>query len=302
MRPQDAQSRQVADAAVDPGKTEGAKNGSHEKAFESAQHGSAQCGGVRPVRPVLLWLFRRFIAVRRMRRQFRAVRLAFADRLPPAADGSKLIFYLNHPSWWDPLLCILLAPRFIQARHFYAPIEAESLRRYGILRNFGLFPVEIDTPRGAIQFLRAAEAILRDGHVLGLTPQGAFTDARVRPPALKSGLGALMARMERAGDHVTAVPVAIEYTFWNERLPEALVAIGNPLHTRSGGTPASAEARSAAQWTAALQERLAETQDELASLSLRRDERTFDTLLRGRDGTAGFYGAWQRLRGKATVG
>lgn len=248
--------------------------------------------GIQPVRPLLLALFRRLIARRRLRKQFRAVRLACAGRLPAPADAGKLIFYLNHPSWWDPLLCIVLAPRFIPGRHFYAPIEKESLKRYGILRNFGLFPVEIDTPRGALQFLRAAETVLRRGDVLGLTPQGAFTDARVRPAGLKTGLGALMTRMERAGERVTAVPIAVEYTFWNERLPEALVSVGEPLHTR----PNSGETRSALEWTATLNRQLELAQDELAAQSLLRSAQGFETLVQGRRGLAGFYGAWQRLR------
>ena len=261
-----------------------------------------------PVRPILLALFRRFIAERRLRRQFRAVRLAFADRLPPAHLEDRLIFYLNHPSWWDPLLCITLSKRFIPGRRFYAPIEAESLKRYGVLGNFGLFPVEIGTPRGAAQFMRAAEAILREGHVLGLTPQGEFTDARIRPIAFKPGLGALVERLERTGDRVTAVPIALEYTFWDQRLPELLVAVGDPLRTPgageadpegTGAAASTTRVERTAAWTLALEDRLARTQDELAELARARDPRPFETLLQGRRGTAGMYGLWQRLRGAA---
>ncbi len=263
------------------------------KPLQSPKHNSAGrgagIGGLRPVQPLLLALFRRFIAKRRLRRQFLAVRLAFADRLPPGNTG-KLIFYLNHPSWWDPLLCMVLAQRFIPGRNFYAPIDAEQLERYRVLRPLGLFPVEIGTVRGAAQFMRAATAVLRAGDVLGLTPQGTFTDIRTRPPAFKPGLGALMERMERAGHDVIAVPIAIEYTFWNQRLPEALVAVGHPVHTAP-----ETGARSAATWTASLEAELAAAQDALAALSAARDERAFETLLQGQRGTAGVYGLWQRM-------
>ncbi len=246
---------------------------------------------LRPVNGIALAMFRRLIAKRRLRKHFRAVRLAFADRLPPPGTREKLIFYLNHPSWWDPLLCIVLGQRFVPGRHFYAPIDADQLQRYAVLRPLGMFPVQVGTPRGAVQFLRSAEAVLARGHILGITPQGEFADARVRPPRFKPGLGALMARMEARGEQVTAVPVALEYTFWNQRLPEALVAAGVSLATSPGPS-----AQSADQWTARLEAGLAAVQDELATLSLRRDERDFEVVLNGNSGAAGFYGAWQRLR------
>ena len=166
-----------------------------------------------PIQPLLFRWFS-WIARRRIRASFTALRIAHLDRFP-SQENRPTIVYLNHPSWWDPLTCIALAPHLVGTRSFYAPIEAESLKRYGILRRLGLFPVEIDTPRGAAQFLRAAEAVLSGGHVLGITPQGRFTDARERPPELKAGLGALLARMESDGRACSVVPLALEYTVWD---------------------------------------------------------------------------------------
>ncbi len=243
--------------------------------------------GIRPVNPLALWLFRRLIAKRRLRKQFRAVRLAFAHRLPPADTPDKLIFYLNHPSWWDPLLCMVLAERFIPGRSFYAPIDSVQLQRYKVLKPLGLFPVQVEKMRGAAQFLRASEAVLNQGDVLGVTPQGEFKDVRIRPPGLKPGLSALLARLECNGP-VTVVPVALEYPFWNQRLPEALAAVGTPLST-TDKPPGET-------WANLLETRLAAVQDELATLSLARNETPFETLLKGRSGTSGYYGLWERLR------
>ena len=242
---------------------------------------------IRPVNPLALWLFRRLIAKRRLRKQFRAVRLAFAHRLPPADTPDKLIFYLNHPSWWDPLLCMFLAERFIPGRSFYAPIDSVQLQRYKVLKPLGLFPVQLENLRGAAQFLRASEAVLNQGDVLGITPQGEFKDVRIRPPGLKPGLSALLARLEGRGP-VTVVPIALEYPFWNQRLPEALAAVGTPLFT-TDKLPGQT-------WTELLETQLAAVHDELATLSLARNEAPFETLLKGRTGTSGYYGLWQRLR------
>lgn len=261
--------------------------------------------GVVPISPLLFWAFSALIARRRLRKNFRALRIANLDRFPRGTN-EPLIVYLNHPSWWDPLTCIALAPHLIGRRRFYGPIEEKSLQKYRTFRRLGLFPVEIDTPRGAAQFLRAASAVLRQGDVLGLTPQGRFTDARTRPPALKTGLGALLTRMQRTGSRVTVVPLALEYTFWDERLPEILVNVGEPILPGDVSDNPRATFSSAAEWTHLLDQWLATTQDELASLALTRSPASFQTLLEGGRGEAGFYGMWQRLqrkmRGIAGVG
>jgi 1-acyl-sn-glycerol-3-phosphate acyltransferase len=241
--------------------------------------------GVRPPSPLLLRGFS-MIARRRLRRAFRAVRLLGAERLPGQAQG-PLIVYLNHPSWWDPLVCLAVAQAVLPQRVHYAPISAASLVQYPLFARLGLFAVEQDSLRGAAQFLRGAGAVLDAGGVLWITAQGSFTDARERPVALKPGLGALVHRLPRA----TVVPMALEYTFWNQRLPEALVALGEPV-VADGGEHAAAE------WTAMLADRLGAVQNELAMASQERDGARFSTLLEGGRGTSGIYGAWQRLTGR----
>ena len=217
------------------------------------------------------------------------------ERVPPIDRETALIVYTNHPSWWDPLAAFVLAPHIIGRRSFYAPMETASLERYRLFRRLGIFPVEVETPRGAAQFLRGAELVLSRGDVLGVTAQGTFTDARVRPPGLKPGVAALLARYERAGRRVMALPVALEYTFWDQRLPEALACVGEAVVTGTdrfaqGGGPA------AERWAAALEERLAQTQAELAELAMTRDATNFTTLLQGRRGAAGAFGMWERLQ------
>lgn len=243
-----------------------------------------------PARPLsrgaalLLWGFSR-IARRRLRRGFRAVRVLRPEQLKSLPAG-PLVIYLNHPSWWDPLVCLLLARTLQPGRQHRAPISAASLREYRFFGNIGMFPVEQDSLRGAAQFLRASTAVLESGGVLWITAEGHFTDARVRPTRLKAGLGALL---HRSGP-VTVLPLALEYTFWNQRAPEVLAAFGEPFLVHSG------RQHSTAEWTALLESRLQALQEELAAASLRRDESAFTTVLQGARGTSGVYGVWQRVR------
>ena len=227
-----------------------------------------------------------------VRRHFHALRVAGADHWPGATR--PLVVCLNHPSWWDPLTAILLS-RFLEPRaDHYAPMDALAFSRYGVFEKLGLFPVEQGTPRGAAQFLRAASHLLHDSNaVLWLTPQGGFTDTRTRPITFKAGLDSLL----RRAPEVTVLPLAIEYTFWNERLPEALTLLGKPLtfsrgsltglESDTGGTPG--------ELVAAALER---SQDALAALSAKRDPALFTPMLVGASGTSGIYGGWQRIRAR----
>ncbi len=203
---------------------------------------------------------------------FNALRVAGGPRFP--LDARPLIVVINHPSWWDPLTSILLSRYFLPRVDHYAPIDAAALPKHRILTGMGLFPVEQGTPRGAVHFLRAAAAILSDPNaVLWLTPQGAFTDVRSRPVTFKSGLASLLKRL----DQVTVVPLAYEYSFWNEPRPEILTAVGTPLFFRRGAMVGAAGLDAGD----AVAEALAHTQDELAALALTRDAERFDTVLGG---------------------
>lgn len=217
-------------------------------------------------------------------RHFHALRLANPGRFP--VTTGPLIIFANHASWWDPLACIVMSRHFLPAAAHYGPMDAAALQHYGFLRKLGLFPVENGTHRGATQFLRAAHQILSiPNSVLWVTPEGRFTDARTRPAVFRPGLAALVAQLGAC----TLVPLAFEYTFWDERLPEVLVSCGQPMEVTDG------ELHSVAEWNDRLAAALAATQDELQSLAKLRDPARFETILSGRVGMSGVYEAWKRF-------
>jgi 1-acyl-sn-glycerol-3-phosphate acyltransferase len=217
-------------------------------------------------------------------RHFHGVRLANAGRFP--TTNGPLIVYANHASWWDPLTCIVLSRNLLPSASHYGAMDATALKHYAIFRKLGLFPVESGTPRGAAQFLRAAREILSTPNsVLWVTPEGRFTDMRTRPAVFRPGLAALVARTGAC----TLVPLAFEYTFWNERLPEILISCGEPIHIPDG------QAHTAAEWSDQLAAALTSTQDGLAALSKLRDPALFTTVLSGKVGISGVYDAWKRF-------
>jgi len=227
---------------------------------------------------------------RYLRRHFNAVRLSVSGWRPVRLE-EPLIVTLNHASWWDPLVGLFMARRLFPGRSAYGPIDAAALARYRFFARLGFFGVEQGTRRGARQFLRGSEAALRDPlAMLWVTPQGRFADVRQRPLHFQPGLGHLAMRLNRAA----VVPLVFEFVFWEERLPEILVRLGEPIPIRAGEAPAG----NADTWTALFEARMAETMDALAAEAVRRDPAEFEVLLEGRRGVGGIYDLWRRLRAR----
>lgn len=273
------------------------------------------------------WYSRRYVA-----KHFHAVRMARSgggDALRAKLDeGRPVVLLMNHAAWWDPLVGMLAHERLFPGRRAYAPIDAAALGRYRFMERLGLFGVEPDTRGGGRRFLEVGERVLAASDtVLWLTPQGRFADPRERPVQLRPGA----AHLARRCPHAVFVPLAVEYPFWEERTPEVLLMVGQPvdlltavrengvpksLHNgaipetpanhRTGETPASpsktTERRTAgaAELTARFAGALEEAQDELAKLSLARRTADFDVWLRGRTGIGGVYDLWRRVKAWST--
>jgi diapolycopene oxygenase len=220
-----------------------------------------------------------------LRKNFHAVRLSRTGK-PPALNGRPVVVVLNHPSWWDPLMGVVLADLF-DSYHHYVPIDAAALKQYRVFEPLGFFGVESGTTEGAMAFLRTAGAVLsRSSHALWLTAQGKFTDPRERPVQLRQGVGHLVRRLNDA----VVLPLAIEYPFWQERFPEALAHFGDPVFVGRGRD------HSVAEWMDRIEAGLTAAQDELAQLALTQDPARFETLVGGNVGVGGFYDLWRRFK------
>jgi 1-acyl-sn-glycerol-3-phosphate acyltransferase len=236
------------------------------------------------------WLFDGFrrYCVRYARRHFHAVRLSRGSAAIPA-DGPVLVA-ANHPGWWDPILCTILSREFGTRPH-YGAIDARAIRKYPFFDRMGFFPVDARSLHGAAEFLRVGTALLADPRsVVWVTAQGEFADVRRRPLALRSGVGHLAARM--TGGYV--LPVAFEYTFWNERTPEALVRVGIPIrvadHLNSSGRA----------WTERIEAALTITLNCLNAEAQARNPAHFRPLVAGRTGVGGLYDGLRRMRAWVT--
>jgi 1-acyl-sn-glycerol-3-phosphate acyltransferase len=245
----------------------------------------SEAGALPPFSPWLWERFARFLGFY-FRRKFNAVRIA-ADAPVAIPDQGPIIVCSNHPSWWDPITLLLVAYHCFPERRCYGPIDAQALESYPTLGRLGLFGVDRSSRRSLKQFLETCDAILaQPGTAIGLTAQGEFRDARDRPIELEAGIGHLLKRHPDAA----LIPIALEYPFWNESAPEALIRIGPPLP----GDPRRAE-RSADDLRDEAAEALTACMDRLAELARSRDPSHFRQLIEGRKGAGGAYDVFRRL-------
>ncbi|MDP4002045.1 lysophospholipid acyltransferase family protein [Methylobacterium sp. NEAU K] len=226
---------------------------------------------------------------RYLHRHFDALRLPHWSAQPAQDHPGPLVIYCNHPAWWDAALIIVLAGRLYPERESRAPFDASMLARYQVFERIGAFGVDLDSPRGAAQFLAAARAILTaSGSMLWITAQGRFVDVRARPLGLRPGV----ARLAEMAPNALFVPLALEYAFWDERGAEAFAAFG-PAMT---GAELAALPRPAR--LAHMEASLTALLDRLSADVISREPERFQALVSGRKGVGGIYDLWRRLAAK----
>jgi 1-acyl-sn-glycerol-3-phosphate acyltransferase len=228
----------------------------------------------------------RWYARRYVRKHFHAVRLSKSGQAFPPASDEPLLVVLNHPAWWDPMICTVLSYLMAERDHF-AAIDAEAVKRYAFFKRIGFIPVDTHSLRGAAEFVRTGATILsRPGRVYWVTAQGRFADARERPLAINSGVGHLASRLTSGA----VLPVALEYAFWTERTPEALVRVGEPLRV------ADHPGLSGKDWTALIEDAMTRNLDALNAEAMSRDPAKFTAILAGKTGVGGPYDWWRRFK------
>lgn len=161
-------------------------------------------------------------------RQFNRVWFKIEGPLPHPADGPA-ICYLNHSSFWDGYVALLLH-RMVFRRSFkgYLMMDEAQLKRYQFFRWLGVFSIDLSSSTAAARSTRyiAAKLAERRDRYLWIFPQGKLLPNDQRPLRLYPGLG----RIVRGAGGATLWPVALRYEFRNEQRPELFIRAG-PAHT-----------------------------------------------------------------------
>ncbi len=223
------------------------------------------------------WYVPRFL-----KRHFHTLRVA-SGPFPDIPPDHAVICYINHAGWWDPMLAFTLNQFYFSPRTVYAPIDAKALNQYPVFRKLGFYGIDQQSMGGAKCFMATTKALIASSSTaLWITPGGRFSDVREKT-TLEPGLGHVVA----GAVNVTLVPMAIEYTFWKARTPEALVSFGSPI--------VPDPSRTKSEWSHLLEARLAATQSELAELAIARDESQFEVILDANSRMGGWIDLMQRF-------
>ncbi|QGJ69872.1 Glycerol acyltransferase [Planctomycetales bacterium 10988] len=225
---------------------------------------------------------------RYLRKHFQTLCIAPRQRpdLPPELP---LVVYVNHPSWWDPLAALIVRSKLFPERSFYAPMDARALAQYPIFEKLGFYGVEQNSRRGAMQFLKISKTILAHPKTsIWMTPTGRFADPRELDVPFQPGLAHLAHSLE----HGILLPIALEYPFWEERKPEILARLGEPIEV-ADHPELTKEA-----WQDFLQTRLRATQEQLTQDAIGRSYEPFEILLAGNPGIGGLYDFFRWVKAK----
>lgn len=159
------------------------------------------------------WLFRR---------RFENV---WVDQNYHPGPDTKTIYYLNHTSWWDGLIPLLLNRKLFR-QNARAMMEDKQMREYGLFKRIGAFSVNLENPRSAVRSLRyAVESMKRPNSCLFIYPEGKIVPFSTEKPDFKKGLGWIVNQCPE----VDVVPVGIYISTATSDKPELFLKIGKAL-------------------------------------------------------------------------
>ena len=180
-------------------------------------------------------------AKRMFRFQFKLMRwkVQGVENLP--AEG-PVILAVNHQSMWDPIVAGCSIPRKVS---FMAKEELFSIPVINnISRSLGAFPVK--RGQGDMNAIRQSLAILKEGRVLGLFPEG----TRSKDGEIQKGQPGIVLLMEKS--KATVVPIKIFGTrsLLTKGWGKIVVVIGKPMTPEMLQAPAGIEKENRRGWIA----------------------------------------------------
>lgn len=159
-------------------------------------------------------------AKKMFRLQFRIMgwKVQGAENLP---THGPVILAINHVSIWDPIVAASSVPRHVS---FMAKEELFSIPVLGtIFSKLGAFPVK--RGQGDMNAIRQSLAILKQGRVLGLFPEG----TRSKTGEIQKGLPGMVLLMEKSQASVVPVKVYGTTNLLTKGWGKIGIVVGKPL-------------------------------------------------------------------------
>lgn len=161
------------------------------------------------------WLFRK---------QFHALHVL--GDVPSPSEDHPLLLLPNHSTWWDGFFIYWLNQCFFH-RPAYLMMMEEQLSRYRFFSKIGAFSVDSTSPKRLLISMNYALSLLNeDGPpppLMCIFPQGELQPWGTRPLGYKRGVEWLL---QKYGEAVHMLPLAIRLEFLGEQRPEAFFLFG----------------------------------------------------------------------------
>ncbi|MCU0720769.1 MAG: lysophospholipid acyltransferase family protein [Pirellula sp.] len=205
-----------------------------------------------------------------VRKQFQSMGFLGTEKLASIPDHHSTIVCANHASWWDPVVAMLSQNHYMSRRTLYAPIDADQLENYAVLKKMGFYGVRLQSFSGAQQFLETSKKLLANPSTsIWITPEGKFCDVRDHDQPLMPGMAHLVTKLR----NTTIIPLALEYGFWDDSRPHIFGKFGEHINCEQ----LSFEDKSACNEH--LTQLLRQTQRDLAQIVMKRDPQAFNYLV-----------------------
>ncbi|WP_088226604.1 lysophospholipid acyltransferase family protein [Desulfosporosinus sp. FKB] len=146
-----------------------------------------------------------------------------------------VILAINHVSMWDPIVAASSLPRPVR---FMAKEELFSLPLLGkVFNTLGAFPVK--RGQGDMNAIRQSLAILKEGQVLGLFPEG----KRSKTGTIQKGMPGMVLLMEKSKASIVPIKVNGTKHMFTKGWGKLFVVIGKPLTSEMLKAPAGIDNR-----------------------------------------------------------
>jgi chlorobactene lauroyltransferase len=173
--------------------------------------------------PFLYGLFSRYIQYL-FKFSFHKVRFYMEQ---PLEKSSSYLFLMNHYSWWDGILPMLIHSKLIPDFNPKGMMDENQLKRLHFFRKFYVFSVNRTNPRKAIASINySKDHLSKPGNCLFLFPQGAIFPNDSSLFQIETGYQHIV----KHNDLVKMMPVFSYIETMKGRKPNLWIRFGTELH------------------------------------------------------------------------
>ncbi|MFB5661556.1 carotenoid biosynthesis protein [Alteribacillus sp. HJP-4] len=215
--------------------------------------------------PAFEWMFHQYNRAI-LKKHFH--RISF--RFHPPAVPAPAVFFVNHSSWWDPLI-IHYANRELLLHDSFAMMDETGLSSYPFFQKLGAFSVYKKKSKEVLLSLRYASSLLDNDKSIWLFPQGEEKHAERRPLEFMGGL----AYLAKKHPEVLFIPVSVYYSFIHEQKPQVFLEIGRSCQKKDFQT------LNRHKITSQFEKILTEQLDQLRSAVIHEELSRFSLLVKG---------------------